>query len=229
MLNYGMLFKARLSPGKAFLILAASLVTAAAGAFQVPKTTFVAFDIETTGFSGKKGRIVEIGVVKFRGGEIIEKQSWLVNPGIPIPPMSQQVHGITDAMVTNAPAFKEVYPQFAEFIDDAVLVAHNAGFDIRFIEAETKRNAFDPPDNDVIDTLKLSRKRHPEIKRHGLESLSRHFSLGTQGFHRGLTDAVHVKDLFLVLTQDDAGDISDLLDLAGRAFKKPDCVVPPKP
>jgi DNA polymerase-3 subunit alpha (Gram-positive type) len=217
-----MFIQARLFPGKAVCILAASLVTAAAGALQIPKTTFVAFDVETTGFSGKKGRIVEIGAVKFRGDEVIEKQSWLVNPGIPIPPMSQRVHGITDDMVTNAPAFKEVYPQFSEFIGDAVLVAHNAGFDIRFIEAETRRNQLAPPDNDVIDTLKLSRKRHPELKGHGLESLSRHFSLGNDIFHRGLMDAVHVKNLFLVLTEHDQDNLRDLLDLAGKAFKKPE-------
>ncbi len=217
-----MLFKARLHPGKAFFILAASLATAAAGALSVPRTTFVAFDIETTGFSGNKGRIVEIGVVKFRGGKVIDQQSWLINPGIPIPPMSQRVHGITDDMVSKAPAFSDVYREFAAFIGDAVLIAHNASFDIRFIEAETRRNELNPPDNRVIDTLKLSRKRHPELKRHGLESLSRHFKLGDNTFHRGLVDAVHVKDLFLVLTEDDAENVNELLELAGRAFKKPE-------
>ena len=216
-----MLFKARLFPGKAFLILAASLATSAVGALSLPKTTFVAFDVETTGFSGKKGRIVEIGVVKFRGGEVIDQQSWLVNPGIPISPMSQRVHGITDDMVSGAPAFKEVYAEFASFIGDSVLIAHNASFDIRFIETETRRHELEPPVNQVIDTLKLSRKRHPELKRHGLESLSKHFKLGEVAFHRGLVDATHVKNLFLVLTEDDAEDVPGLLKLAGRAFKQP--------
>ena len=96
--------------------------------------TYVVFDLETTGFSSVKDKIIEIGAVKVADGKITDKFSTFVNPKRPIPFEITQLTSITDQMVMEAPAIETVLPQFLEFVGDAVLVAHNASFDVGFIE-----------------------------------------------------------------------------------------------
>jgi len=177
--------------------------------------TFVAFDVETTGFNREADRIVEIGSVKFRDGYVVESKAWLVNPGMNIPIDVQAVHGITDTMVADAPDFGTVFAEFTEFVGDAVLLAHNAAFDVRFLQAEMERNSVKPVTNPVLDTLKISRKFYPELASHSLDNLARTFNFPTSERHRSLPDAMHVKDLFLVLIRDQTGNVNNLIDLAG--------------
>ena len=152
--------------------------------------TFVAFDTETTGFSPENERVVEIGVVKFKDGDILERKSWLVNPGRKIPPHARRVHGISDEMVANQPTFKEAYPNFEAFIEGSVLLAHNARFDISFIREETRRNDLTPPANEVIDSLTLFRRWFPDSESHSLEGLAKYLKLGTNGLHRAVADSM---------------------------------------
>jgi len=159
---------------------------------KIINTTFVAFDTETTGFSPKNDRIVEIAGVKYRDGKIFERKTWLINPKRHMPYWAERVHGINDKMVEDAPTFDEVYPEFLEFIDGCVLMAHNANFDVSFLQEEIKRAGASIPPNKTIDSLALFRKWYPETKKHSLESLADYLAVNNGGFHRALADSVYI-------------------------------------
>ena len=105
--------------------------------------TYVVFDLETTGFSSIKDKIIEIGAVKVENGVITDKFSTFVNPKVPIPFEITNLTGITDDMVMEAPDIETILPQFLEFVGDAVLVAHNASFDVSFIEQNCRYQDID--------------------------------------------------------------------------------------
>jgi DNA polymerase III epsilon subunit family exonuclease len=160
-----------------------------AAATRLADVTFVAFDTETTGLSPRSNRIVEIGAVRFRNGTVLESRSWLINPGIPIPDAASAIHGITDEMVADRPSFSAVFPQFVRFAGEAVWMAHNAGFDVRFLSAELLRTGTAAPGNTVVDTLKLSRTWFPDAGSYRLGRLLEHLGLAHGGLHRALADA----------------------------------------
>ncbi len=153
---------------------------------------FVAFDTETTGLKAADGRILEIGAVKFRNGHIVGRKSWLINPGIPIPRESQRINGITPAMVSNCPPFTVAFREFVAFSEGAVLLAHNAPFDRRFIVAELARNGLTPPENPLIDTLPLYRTWFPGQRHYSLEALTHNLlpdmATAAQGRDAGTND-----------------------------------------
>ncbi len=159
---------------------------------RVENVEFVAFDTETTGFSPEKDRIVEVGAVKFKNGEIIEKKTWLINPERPIPYWAKRVHGIDDKMVADEPTFEEIYPEFQEFIDGTVLIAHNARFDISFLEEELKRCGMKEPKNEVVDSLPLFRSWFEDASSFSLEGLALHLKIREGGFHRALADSMFI-------------------------------------
>ena len=117
---------------------------------------YVVFDLETTGFSPIKDRIIEIGAVKVEHGVITDKFSTFVNPKVPIPFQITQLTSITDQMVMGAPDIETVLPQFLEFIGDAALVAHNASFDVSFIEQNCRYQDIQP-DFTSVDTVSMAR------------------------------------------------------------------------
>ena len=158
----------------------------------VKNVEFVAFDTETTGFSPEKDRIVEIGAVKFKNGEVMERRTWLINPERPIPYWAKKVHGIDDTMVADQPTFPEMYAEFQEFIDGTVLIAHNARFDISFIEEELKRCGMKPPKNEVVDSLALFRRWFEDASSFSLEGLAIHLKIREGGFHRALADSMFI-------------------------------------
>ena len=165
-----------------------------AGTTRFENVTFVVFDTETTGFSPSKDRLVEIGAVKIRNGENLGERTWLVNPQRYIPWYVQEVHHITPEMVADKPTFAEIYPEFLEFIDGSVLIAHNAPFDIRFIAAEAERNGFPPPKNAVLDSLELFRHWYPELQSHTVSDLIDLYQLSTESLHahRATDDSIFV-------------------------------------
>ncbi len=187
----------------------------------VSNVTFVVFDTETTGFSPTMDRIVEIGVVKFRNGEVVEEKSWLVNPLRDIPYWATKVHGITDKMVKDQPSFKDVYPEFEKFIEGSVLMAHNAKFDISFMKAEIKRAGCDLPPNLVIDSLKLFRKWYPGSTSHSVESVARHADVKTDVLHRAAADSLYVFLIFDKNVKERNGKykLGDIYDQSGGAMK----------
>ena len=158
------------------------------------ETTFVVVDLETTGgrASGEKhDAITEIGAVKVRGGEILGEFATLVDPGRSIPPQIVALTGITSAMVYDAPRIEEVLPAFLEFARGAVLVAHNAGFDVGFLRAAAERNDVPWPKPPVLCTVRLarrvlSREEAPSVR---LSALAQLFRATTTPNHRALDDA----------------------------------------
>jgi DNA polymerase-3 subunit epsilon len=161
--------------------------------------TFVVVDLETTGgraVDSAAGRndhdaITEIGAVKVRGGEVLGELATLVDPGRAIPPQIVQLTGITTAMVRDAPTIDSVLPAFLEFSRGAVLVAHNAGFDIGFLRAAAERCALPWPRPPVLCTVKLARRvltrdEAPSVR---LSALAQLFGATTTPNHRALDDA----------------------------------------
>ncbi len=155
------------------------------------EVTFVVVDLETTGGSPKSSQITEIGAVKVRGGEVLGEFQTLVNPGVAVPPMITVLTGITTAMVMQAPPITEVLPSFLEFAHDSVLVAHNAHFDVGFLRAAASGMDISWPGNQVVDTVKLSRRvvTRDEVPNHKLGTLAGLFGAETTPNHRALSDA----------------------------------------
>ena len=158
--------------------------------------TYVVFDIETTGFSSIKDKIIEIGAVKVEGGEITEKFSTFVNPGIPIPFQITKLTSITDEMVMDAPSIEEVLPQFLEFVKGAVLVAHNAGFDVGFIEQNCRYQDI-VPDFVSVDTVALARVLMPTLSKYKLDAVAKALNVSLQSHHRAVDDAGATAEIFV--------------------------------
>ena len=159
--------------------------------------TFVVLDLETTGGSAHADHITEIGAVKVRAGQVLGEFQTLVNPRVPIPAVISVLTGITDSMVVNAPRLESALPSFLEFIGDAVLVAHNARFDISFLKAATAATGLRWHDPVVIDTVHLARAlvTRDEAPNHKLASLARLFHAATTPDHRALHDAQATVDV----------------------------------
>lgn len=163
----------------------------------VKDTVFVAFDTETTGFSPKNDRIVEVGAVRFRGnGEILAVTNWLINPQMSIPFYATEVHGITTEMVTNAPVFSAVWPEFITFCQGSILLAHNATFDTGFLRAELKRTSIAPPSLPVGNTRPLFRRWFPQAQSHALGPLSLFLGVQGESYHRAAADAFYIIHIF---------------------------------
>lgn len=159
--------------------------------------TFVVFDIETTGLSRETERITEIGAVKLQDGKIIDRFSTFVNPEKPISAEITKLTGITDDMVADAPVIQNILPEFLEFCGDAVLVAHNAGFDTGFIRVNAEKKCGIEVKNTILDTLELSRSLLPELKKHKLDIVCDHMGVSLQGHHRAVNDAEATAEVFL--------------------------------
>jgi DNA polymerase III epsilon subunit family exonuclease len=163
----------------------------------------VAFDLETTGLMAETDRVVEIGAVRFdASGREIDRFERLVNPGRPMSPAAQAVHGISDADLADAPPARAVLPEFVAFLGDAgltALLAHNAAFDSGFLGRELGRIGQPPPGHAVVDTLALARSKVPDARDHRLDTLSRLYNLDPSGPHRALADSLRVKGLWMAL------------------------------
>ncbi|MDD2817583.1 MAG: DEDD exonuclease domain-containing protein [Candidatus Nanopelagicales bacterium] len=155
------------------------------------ETTFVIVDLETTGGSPKAAAITEIGAVKVRGGEVLGEFATLVNPQVAIPPFIAALTGITDSLVASSPTIRAVMPSLLEFIGDAVVVAHNAPFDIGFLTAACVQQDLAWPKPQVVDTARLARValQRDEVPNCKLGTLAAHFHSPTTPTHRALDDA----------------------------------------
>lgn len=148
----------------------------------------VFLDVETTGLSPEAGdRVCEIALLRVRGGREEWSFSSLVNPGCPISPGASAVNGITDAMVREAPPFAEVAPTVLEALEGAVLVAHNAPFDLGFLRREMLLAGRRLPEVPVIDTLRLARRCFSFFS-NALQAISGALGIEVVGAHRALAD-----------------------------------------
>ena len=150
-------------------------------------TTYCVLDLETTGFSPKTEKITEIGIMKLKNGEVIDKFSCFVNPEKPIPARVVEVTNITDDMVKGAETIDKVFPKMLEFLGDSVIVAHNASFDVGFLKHNAKELGYDF-DYTYVDTLSLSRKIFPELKKHKLGKIAEYLKIKVEVAHRALDD-----------------------------------------
>jgi DNA polymerase-3 subunit epsilon len=164
-------------------------------------TTFVVVDLETTGGSAASDAITEIGAVKVRGGQVLGEFQTLVNPGAPINPFVSVLTGITDTMVATAPPVSAVLPAFLEFAAGAVLVAHNAPFDVGFLKAAAAELALPWPKCAVVDTAVLARRvlTRDEVPNCKLATLAGFFRAATTPNHRALSDARATVDVLHAL------------------------------
>lgn len=164
--------------------------------------TFVVFDVETTGLSAVYDTIIELAAVKIKGGEIIDRFESFANPHHPLSATTINLTGITDDLVENAPEVEEVLRNFHDWIGDAVLVAHNASFDMGFLNVGYKKINFEKATNPVIDTLELARFLYPEMKNHRLNTLAKKFDVELTQHHRAIYDAEATGYLFLKMLKD---------------------------
>ena len=162
--------------------------------------TYVVFDIETPGFSAVTDRIIEIGAVKVEDGKITDKFSTFVNPKRPIPFRITELTGITDEMVIGSPDIETILPQFIEFIGDAVLVAHNASFDVGFIEQNCKRQKIEA-DFTYVDTVALARVLLPALNRFKLDTVAKALNISLENHHRAVDDAGCTAEIFVKFVQ----------------------------
>jgi DNA polymerase III epsilon subunit family exonuclease len=159
------------------------------------ETTFVVVDLETTGASPKKGAaITEIGAVKVKGGEIIGEFKSFVNPLSPIPEYITAMTGISDLMLADAPVIDEIFPTFLEFVgnhNEAVLVAHNAPFDLSFLKSAAKDLDYEWPKYKTLDTVTIARQllTKDDVRDCKLGTLAQFFGTKTEPNHRALDDA----------------------------------------
>jgi len=162
--------------------------------------TYVVFDIETTGFSPVKNKIIEIGAVKVQGGQIVDKYSTFVNPLEPIPFEIEKLTGIRDDDVSDAPVIEEVLPEFLDFCNGAVFVAHNANFDMSFIiENAYRQGDFIEPT--YVDTVGMARVLLPELSKHKLDIVAKALGISLENHHRAVDDAGATAEIFVKFIQ----------------------------
>jgi DNA polymerase III epsilon subunit family exonuclease len=161
---------------------------------------FVVVDVEATGAKTPPNRLIELGAYRIRAGRIVDKFLSLVNPEIPIPRFVMALTGISNDMVKAAPVFAEVAPRWLDFVNDSVLVAHNAPFDTSFLNHEISRVY---PGHRMVNphlcTVKLSRRILPELGNHRLDTIADHFSIPIISRHRAGSDALATAEIFLML------------------------------
>ena len=179
----------KLIPGcEAYLIDDDAAIVEGAGDAKLDGAAYVVLDVETTGLNTHADEIIEIGAVRIENGVEVGQFSELINPGRPVPEKVVEITGITSAMLRNKRALMEVMPEFARFCEGAVLVAHNASFDMAFFRRAFKQAGL-PFRFPVLDTLALVRNQYPQLKSHKLGSMCKQLGISLVNAHRAVHDA----------------------------------------
>ena len=160
-------------------------------------TSVVVLDFETTGLSPRGGdRITEVAALRVRGGKVLDRYVTLVNAGVRIPPFITQLTGISNAMVANAPPVRRVMRELVDFLDDDIVVAHNASFDAGFLVAECDRAGLADREYRTLCTMRLARRLTPGLGSYRLSVLADHLGVTYSGrAHRAETDAQVAADV----------------------------------
>ena len=162
--------------------------------------TFVVFDIETTGFEPGLDKITEIAAVKVKNGEFIEEYTTFVNPERPIPKNVQELTHITTDMVKNERPIEEVLPEFLEFCKGAVMVAHNAKFDMSFINHFAEKEKLEKP-KFAVDTLAIAREIFESYQNHKLGTIAENLGIELEGAHRAINDTRATAKVFVKMCE----------------------------
>lgn len=164
-------------------------------------TNYVILDIETTGLSCSENSIIEIAAIKVKNGKISDKFESLINPGCTIPPFITNLTGISNSMVCSAPCVNDVLEKFVCFVENLPLIAHNASFDMRFIHHNLSKCGLEI-NNEVIDTLKLSRQLYPHFPSHKLGIVADNLGVKVQNAHRAMADVDILHNVFDIMVCD---------------------------
>ncbi|MPM16723.1 DNA polymerase III PolC-type [bioreactor metagenome] len=156
---------------------------------DLSEATYVVFDVETTGLSAVYDTIIELAAVKMYKGNVIATFEEFINPGHPLSQTTIQLTGITDDMVRDSKPEKTVLEEFAAFAEGTILVAHNASFDMGFLNNSYERYGMPEAPQPVIDTLEMSRFLHPQLKSHRLNTLAKRYGVGLEQHHRAVYDS----------------------------------------
>ena len=204
-----------------------AIVTNAKG--QDIDTTYCVLDLETTGFSAKTEKITEVGIMKVKNGEVIDEFSCFVNPEKHIPERVTEVTNITDEMVKDAKTIEQVFPEILDFIEDSVLVAHNAPFDMGFLKQNAKILGYEF-DYTYIDTLSLAKDLFPDYKKYKLGKIAENLGIKVEVAHRALDDVDTTVKVFRVMLDmlkergakkvDDIDEVSSTEESKKDAYKK---------
>lgn len=189
-------------------------------AIDLAKTSFVVFDLETTGAKAPPCRVTEIGAYRVSNGEVADTFHTLINPETPIPEFITALTGISNEMVSDAPKFNEIGDAFLRFIGDSVLVAHNSIFDLAFLNYEIGRMHADcRVGNPALCTVQLSRRLLPNIENHKLKTVANYYSIDLVNHHRASDDAHATARIFINLLKE--LDVLGIRDFAGaRRFSQ---------
>lgn len=193
-----------------------AMVSAATGSRLLDELAFAVVDVETTGLSAERGRVIEVGVVVVQGTtrEIVLDR--LVNPGHPLPPQITAITRLTDHDLRDAPAFHAIADEVVQSLSGRVFVAHNARFDWSFIATELKRSRGMELSGPQLCTARLARRLVPDAESCGLDGLSTRFNLENPARHRAVGDAWATAGLLLLLLERARGEGARTLeDLAG--------------
>lgn len=158
-------------------------------AINLENATYVVFDVETTGLSAVYDKIIELAAVKMKGGEVIDTFEAFINPGHPLSSFTTELTGITDSMLEDAFPEEKVLADFQQFSEGTILVAHNASFDIGFLNKGYVRMGSQETTLPVIDTLELSRLVNSHMKAHRLNNLAKHYGINLEQHHRAVFDS----------------------------------------
>lgn len=161
----------------------------------IDEAVFTFIDVETTGLSPRAARVCEVAAINFRGAERVGTLAELVNPGLPIPPEVTRIHGITDSMVKDSPSFSGVAPRLLAMLENSVIVAHNAEFDLGFLTAEFERVGLKFPKLHVVDTLTIARKSW-KFKSNRLGNIAAELNFSNENWHRALSDVEMTRKIF---------------------------------
>jgi DNA polymerase-3 subunit epsilon len=167
------------------------------GELSLRDLEFVVVDVESTGGSPARGdRVTEVAAVRIRNGELVDCFESLVNPERPIPPSVTALTNITEEMVADAPRFRDLLEPLKQTLRGAVFVAHNVGFDWRFLDSEFRRCGGGRLEGERLCTLRLARRLHPELRRRSLAVLTNHYAIPVESHHRAGDDARATAELF---------------------------------
>lgn len=197
-------------------------------AIDLFETGFVILDLETTGAKAPPCRVTEIGAFKVMGGEVVDKFQTLLDPEMPIPEFITGLTGITNEMVAGSPRFRDISGDLLAFIGDSVMVAHNARFDMGFLNYEISRVHEDYRlGNPSLCTVQLSRRLLPDIENHKLNTVARHFEIDLRNHHRAGDDAFATAQIFLNLLESlrelGINDLGAARRFSMKKFKKAAC------
>jgi DNA polymerase III subunit epsilon len=170
------------------------------------RLTICVFDFETTGLDHQLERIIEVGAIKIVNGEIVSEFSSLVNPEMLLLDRITTITGITNEMLVGQPTITQVLPQFLDFINGSLLLAHNADFDMAFLNRACSRQGIDL-DWPALCTLKLSRALLPDLERHKLDNLAEHYGQTFEARHRSIGDVKVTAGVFLKMLQEEGRDL----------------------